>query len=62
MHQVKTDGDWDLCFPDTNHARYDEEWDGDIQRWREKGYPVKVYQTVKARKIWRKIWNVWPSN
>jgi ribonucleoside-diphosphate reductase alpha chain len=55
MAQVKSDGKWDLCFPDTAHPAYDEEWDGDIAKWRANGYPVKVYATVKAREIWRKI-------
>ncbi|MBO8141591.1 MAG: adenosylcobalamin-dependent ribonucleoside-diphosphate reductase [Firmicutes bacterium] len=52
------DADWQLVFPDYEAVGkdvYDREWDGDIRRWRDKGYPVKVYQTVRARDLWRNI-------
>lgn len=55
MTAVKNDLDWDLVFPDSSHEAYDFKWDGDLQNWRAEGYPVKVYATVKAREIWRKI-------
>ncbi len=55
MEAVKNDGNWDFVFPDTTHAAYDEEWDGILENWQAKGYPVVVYQTVKAREVWNTI-------
>lgn len=55
MDAVENDGEWILRFPDTKHPKYDEEWDGDILGWETKGYPVKIFQTVKARQLWDKI-------
>lgn len=55
MKAVKEDADWDLVFPDTQDPEYDELWDGSIKRWREKGKPVKVHRTLKAREIWDTI-------
>lgn len=55
MQAVKSDSKWDLVFPDyeaMDKGTYNREWDGDIRAWREKGYPVKVYATVKARDLW----------
>lgn len=62
MKAVKEDGDWELVFPDyANSPEYDELWDGDIDKWRDSGRPVKVYKTVKAREVWDMIakaaWN-----
>jgi ribonucleoside-diphosphate reductase alpha chain len=36
---------------------YDKEWDGDLKAWKEKGYPTKIYDKVKAKDLWRKIIN-----
>jgi ribonucleotide reductase alpha subunit len=55
MELVKTDGDWDLMFPDTSDPAYDEGWDGDIDRWMAEGHKVIVYRTVKARQVWDAI-------
>src|SRR5690606_947813 len=55
---LKDDADWDLVFPDyeaVGSAVYDREWDGNLRRWREKGYPVKVYRTMKARDLWKML-------
>lgn len=52
MEAVKSDSDWDLIFPDITYFKYDEEWDGDMDKWKAKGYPTKVYQTVKAKHLW----------
>lgn len=54
MNKVKNNEDWDLIFPDYENmdkAIYDAEWDGDMDLWLEKGYPVKVYETVKAKDL-----------
>jgi ribonucleoside-diphosphate reductase alpha chain len=52
MEVVAKDEDWDLVFPDTSFYKYDDEWDGDIEKWRLKGYPVVTHKTVKAKAIW----------
>lgn len=55
MEALLNDEDWDLKFPDTEFEKYDEEWFGDIEDWEEKGYPVIVYKTVKAKDLWELI-------
>ncbi|MBY0218513.1 adenosylcobalamin-dependent ribonucleoside-diphosphate reductase [Paenibacillus illinoisensis] len=55
MEAVKQDGDWELVFPDTSDPDYDNEWNGDLQQWKEAGREVIHYRTVKARDIWRTI-------
>jgi ribonucleoside-diphosphate reductase alpha chain len=55
MKAVENDEMWDLKFPDTSFEKYNEEWDGDIALWEEKGYPVIVHRTVRARDMWDKI-------
>jgi len=55
MEAVENNEKWDLRFPDISHPRYDKEWQGDIYAWEEKGYPVIVYASVKARELWDKI-------
>lgn len=52
MDAVARDGDWDLVFPDNSFYKYDEEWDGDLDVWKSKGYPVIVHKTIKARVLW----------
>lgn len=62
---LRNDADWDLVFPDyeaVGSEIYDREWDGNIERWRQKGYPVRVYKTVKARELWESlIHSAWAS-
>ena len=55
MKAVKEDLDWELVFPDTSDPDYDEQWDGDLEKWKKAGKPVIPYQTVKARDIWHTI-------
>lgn len=52
MEAVAADGDWNLYFPDTSFYKYDEEWDGDLESWKEKGYPVILHKTIKAKAMW----------
>ncbi|OIO15193.1 ribonucleoside-diphosphate reductase [Candidatus Gottesmanbacteria bacterium CG1_02_37_22] len=52
MEAVKKNADWDLVFPDINDKDYDQVWDGYLDDWKKMGKKVKVYKTVKARKIW----------
>ena len=54
MRAVEENKDWDLIFPDYENMDkdvYDKEWNGDIYTWKEKGYPIKVYRTIKAREL-----------
>lgn len=46
---------WDLIYPDTMHPDYRPSWDGDIEAWLAKGYPVEVYQTVSVKWLWNLI-------
>lgn len=55
MQAVKDDLSWQLKFPEIKDPHYDSEWDGDILGWEKKGYPVKVYQEVKAKELWDKV-------
>ncbi len=55
MDVLLKDGDWDLKFPDTEFEKYNDEWFGDIEEWEEKGYPVIVYETIKASELWELI-------
>lgn len=52
MGAVKTDGEWKTYFPDTKHPAYNTEWDGNLNKWKEKGYPVIHHGIYKAREIW----------
>ncbi|MEG0842475.1 MAG: vitamin B12-dependent ribonucleotide reductase [Erysipelotrichaceae bacterium] len=60
MDAVEKNGDFDFIFPDLENYSveqkeyYDEHWKecGDAREWREMGYPVKVYRTIKARDLW----------
>lgn len=46
---------WDLVFPDTTHPKYKKEWDGNIKKWKAKGYPVVVHQSTSVRALWNMI-------
>lgn len=55
MEAVKKDRDWDLIYPDLDDPKYDEKWDGEIDRWKKLGGKIKVYKTIKARDLWNLI-------
>jgi len=46
---------WNLVFPDTTYHAYQAEWDGDLNKWRSKGYPIIVHNTVSATWLWNLI-------
>jgi ribonucleoside-diphosphate reductase alpha chain len=49
------DDNWDLIFPDTTDVHYKKEWDGSITKWKAKGYPIVIHQTVKVSWLWNLI-------
>ncbi|MBB6673419.1 adenosylcobalamin-dependent ribonucleoside-diphosphate reductase [Cohnella nanjingensis] len=55
MKAVKEDLDWELVFPDTSDAEYNELWDGDLDKWKKLGKNVIPYKTVRARDVWQTI-------
>jgi ribonucleoside-diphosphate reductase alpha chain len=55
MEAVKNDADWDLFFPDTTFENYNKEWDGDYDKWLQKGYPTIHYKTINARDMLNQI-------
>lgn len=55
MDAVKTDGEWDLVFPDTTDPDYDTLWDGNLETWKSADKPVIHYETVRARDLWSAI-------
>lgn len=55
MTAVKEDKEWDLVFPDSSDPRYEDQWDGDIKKWREMGGKVITHSTVRAQDIWTNI-------
>lgn len=55
MQAVKDDQNWELVFPDTKEAGYDELWNGDLEEWKRVGKKIISYKTVRAREIWQAI-------
>ena len=46
---------WDLIFPVTTFEHYKKEWNGDINAWLAKGYPVKIHNTISVKWLWNLI-------
>lgn len=63
MDAVEDDDTYDLRFPDVESYNkeemkaYNENWDkvGDVRKWEEMGYGVRVYRRVKAKELWNLI-------
>ena len=58
MDAVAQDREWHLIFPVTSHPEYDEKWGTvyqDIHDWLNAGLPVDIYETVKARDLFKLI-------
>lgn len=55
MSAVEKKLPWNLEFPDHQIAKkeYDQFWDGNLDAWKKRGLPVKVYKTFKdANELW----------
>jgi ribonucleoside-diphosphate reductase alpha chain len=46
---------WNLVFPETSHPNYKSDWDGNIDLWISKGFPVRTYKTVRVSDLWELI-------
>ncbi len=63
MDAVDADADYELRFPDVDSYKgeekdaYDKEWGevGDVREWKNMGYRVKTYHTIKAKELWNLI-------
>lgn len=53
IEAVKAGEPWRLEFPDPSHEKYDAQWDGNLDAWKAKGYPVEVWKEYKkATQLW----------
>ncbi len=63
MEAVEEDDYYELRFPDVENytteemKAYNEQWHevGDVRKWEEMGYGVRVYRKVKAKELWNLI-------
>lgn len=63
MEAVEKDDYYELRFPDVENytaeemEAYNEQWHqvGDVRKWEEMGYGVRVYRKVKAKELWNLI-------
>jgi ribonucleoside-diphosphate reductase alpha chain len=58
MKAVELKQPWILEFPniESHKEEYDDEWDGNIKLWKEKGYDTVVYKTYEdANELWEVI-------
>jgi ribonucleoside-diphosphate reductase alpha chain len=58
MEAVEKNLPWNLEFPDHSIAKsdYEKHWDGNLDAWKEKNLPVKVYKTFSnANELWEVI-------
>lgn len=53
MNAVENNLPWTLEFPVTAHKQYDNLWDGNLTKWKEKKLPTKIYKTYEnANELW----------
>jgi len=60
MEAVENDDMYELKFPDVENyseqemKEYNEKWHkvGDVRKWEEMGYGVRVYRKIRARELW----------
>lgn len=53
--EIKEEDTWVLEFPDTGHAKYETDWNGDLRSWKAKGFPVTTHREVSASWLWNLI-------
>ncbi len=54
MQAVKDDAEWNLVFPDITAPNY-RGFSGTLEQARQAGLPIRVYRTMRARELFRKI-------
>jgi len=54
MRAVRDNKAWDLCFPDVTAPNY-RGFSGSLEQAEAAGIPIKVYKTVQARELFKKI-------
>lgn len=63
MEAVENDDLYELRFPDVENytaeemLAYNEQWHkvGDVRKWEQMGYGVRVYRRIRARELWKLI-------
>ncbi|QKY69312.1 vitamin B12-dependent ribonucleotide reductase [Lentibacillus sp. CBA3610] len=63
MEAVENDDVYELRFPDVENyteeqmKAYNEQWHevGDVRKWEEMGYGIRVYRRIKAKELWNLI-------
>ncbi|WP_430785314.1 vitamin B12-dependent ribonucleotide reductase [Virgibacillus flavescens] len=63
MNAIDNDEMYDLRFPDVENynkeqmKEYNESWHdvGDVRKWEEMGYGIRVYRKIKAKELWNLI-------
>ncbi len=63
MDAVENNDEYDLRFPHVESYSkedmevYNKEWHeiGDVRKWEEKGYDIRVYRRIKAKELWNLI-------
>jgi ribonucleoside-diphosphate reductase alpha chain len=55
INAVEKDLEWKTWFPDIKFEKYKDEWFGDFEDWKNKGYPIRVWKVYKARELWNII-------
>lgn len=55
MDAVIKNKKWELIYPDTTFEKYETEWNGDIDEWKNKKYPIISYKKINAVELWERI-------
>ncbi|MFC0299311.1 response regulator SirA [Virgibacillus soli] len=63
MVAVENDDWYELRFPDVENYTpeqmedYNNEWHkiGDVRKWEEMGYPIRIYRRIRAKELWNLI-------
>lgn len=63
MDAVENDDYYELRFPDVENYTeeemkdYNDKWHevGDVRKWEEMGYGIRIYRHIKARELWKLI-------